>query len=162
MTNGENNQPKSCHEFSILASSLENERRLIAAGKLQRWDTVKWVITINVALTAASIAISTKGNGFHWTHFMFFALAVFVAIVGHFLIRHYDRRIAGAREVAWFLENHIEKICGFDVKGIAYQSKEKPSTQHDWQELFWFGLVIVLSVLPTLFLVVWKFFCLPT
>ena len=35
--------------FSTVNASLENERRLIAAGKLQRWDLTKWVVTTNGA-----------------------------------------------------------------------------------------------------------------
>jgi hypothetical protein len=39
---------------------LDDHRRLIAAGKTQRWDVVKWAVTINMALAAASIAVKQQ------------------------------------------------------------------------------------------------------
>ena len=47
-------EPEDDKLFSTVRASLENERRLIAAGKLQRWDLTKWVVTTNSALAAAS------------------------------------------------------------------------------------------------------------
>jgi hypothetical protein len=81
-----------------------------------------------------------------------------VAIVGYGLVHHYNHRMTHAREAAWFIESDIEKVSGFSVRDCAYQSKEKPSGRYDSQELLWFGLIILLSVFPTLSLVIWKFF----
>ena len=40
---------------------LDDHRRLIAAGKTQRWDVVKWAVTIiNMALAAASMAVKQQ------------------------------------------------------------------------------------------------------
>ena len=49
-TNGDNNL------VAALLASLENERRLIAAGKLQCWELVKWVVTLNIAIAGAQVA----------------------------------------------------------------------------------------------------------
>ena len=45
---------------AIIAPCLDDHRRLIAAGKSQRWDVVKWAVTINMALAAASIAVKQQ------------------------------------------------------------------------------------------------------
>jgi hypothetical protein len=46
-------------EFQVIASALDDCRRLIAAGKMQRWDVVKWGVTVNTALAAAAAG---RGN----------------------------------------------------------------------------------------------------
>ena len=48
---------KDQEEIRFALGVLDDYRRLIAAGKTQRWDVVKWAVTINTALTAASIAL---------------------------------------------------------------------------------------------------------
>ena len=50
------------HEFHVACAILEDHRKLIAAGKSQRWDVIKWAVTINVALTTASIALQGHEN----------------------------------------------------------------------------------------------------
>ncbi len=40
--------------FQVIAAALDDCRRLIAAGKVQRWDVVKWGVTVNTALGAAA------------------------------------------------------------------------------------------------------------
>jgi hypothetical protein len=41
---------KDDEELKVIYSALDDCRRLIAAGKVQRWDVVKWGVTVNVAL----------------------------------------------------------------------------------------------------------------
>jgi hypothetical protein len=39
---------------------IEDHRRLIAAGKVYRWDVIKWAVTINVALAGASVTLRNE------------------------------------------------------------------------------------------------------
>jgi hypothetical protein len=48
------------HEFHVACAILDDQRKLIAAGKSQRWDVIKWALMINVALATASIALQTQ------------------------------------------------------------------------------------------------------
>jgi hypothetical protein len=43
-------------EFAIAVGILEDSRKLIATGKIQRWDVVKWSVTVNIALAVAAAA----------------------------------------------------------------------------------------------------------
>jgi len=83
-------------ELKVIYSALDDCRRLIAAGKVQRWDVVKWGVTVNVALATAAAAIQFKG-AFSLIPFVLAGLAAFVSWV---LVLHYNRRITGAAS-AW-------------------------------------------------------------
>ena len=50
-------------ELKVIYSALEDCRRLIAAGKVQRWDVVKWGVTVNVALATAVAAVRRVSGG---------------------------------------------------------------------------------------------------
>jgi hypothetical protein len=54
---------KEQEEIRFALGALDDYRRLIAAGKTQRWDVIKWAVTINMALTAASIALRQESHG---------------------------------------------------------------------------------------------------
>jgi hypothetical protein len=49
-------------DFKFASAMLDNRQGMIAAGKLQRWDVVKWTVTVNVALAAAGIAFWLSGH----------------------------------------------------------------------------------------------------
>jgi hypothetical protein len=83
-------------ELKVIYSALDDQRRLIAAGKVQRWDVVKWGVTINVALAAATAAIPFEGA----FDLFPFVLAVLVALVSWLLVLHCNRRTTGARNDA--------------------------------------------------------------
>src|SRR5215831_12939814 len=89
-------------ELKVIYSALDDQRRLIAAGKVQRWDVVKWGVTINVALAAATAAIPFEGafdllGSAVPFSLIPFGLAVVVALVSRRLVLHYNRRTTGAR-----------------------------------------------------------------
>ena len=50
-------------DFAIASLLLQDQQRLIAAGKVQRWDVVKWTTAVNLALATASVGIGTSGAG---------------------------------------------------------------------------------------------------
>jgi hypothetical protein len=47
-------------DIRFALSVIDDNRRLIAAGKAYRWDVVKWAVTLNVALAGASIAFDNS------------------------------------------------------------------------------------------------------
>jgi hypothetical protein len=38
-------EPMTPNEFAVACAILEDWRKLIAAGKAQRWDVIKWAVT---------------------------------------------------------------------------------------------------------------------
>jgi hypothetical protein len=139
-------------EFQIACLYLQDCQRLIAAGKLQRWDVVKWTLTVNFALATAS-GIAHKAQGY------FFFLSVLVAALGFILIVHYNQRITRAREdsnkpVTYLMNNQI------DIEAIgcspATYSKDDWLWLYDFPERAAFAYaVFLISIMPAL--VAWLF-----
>jgi len=145
-------------ELSVIQAALENERRLIAAGKIQRWDTTKWVVTVNGALAAAAVALLKSDNS-PMLPLAFAGLALLVSFLGYDLLRHYSNaRLSGAQRAAWLLEEHLEHEYGFDIRGIAQQSKREPTRDYDRDELRPFRRAIVWSTLPVVLVAAWAFY----
>ena len=44
-------------EFQVITAALDDCRKLIAAGKVQRWEVVKWGVAVNVGLATAAAAL---------------------------------------------------------------------------------------------------------
>jgi len=114
-------------DYAIVSSALDDCRRLIAAGKIQRWDTVKWGVTVDLGLAAVSAAL-TSANFVR--SFALFVLAAAVSFAAWYLMRHYNRRITGARRDATRLarvltQNGIkfDELVGHNVEE-AYASGE--------------------------------------
>ena len=78
-------------DFAIASLLLQDQQRLIAAGKVQQWDVAKWTTAVNLALATASVGIGTSGAGI-----MIVVFTVLVALGGGALAYHYHRRITGA------------------------------------------------------------------
>jgi len=77
-------------DFAIACLLLQDQQRLIAAGRVQRWDVVKWVAAVNLGLATASIVIG-KSTG------LFFLFSMLVAAAGAYFVYHYNQRTTGAR-----------------------------------------------------------------
>jgi hypothetical protein len=77
-------------ELQVIFSAHDDWRRVIAAGKVQRWDVVKWGVTVNAALAAlaATVTIPLRGA------VGLFVIAVVVALMSWRLMSHYNLRIA--------------------------------------------------------------------
>jgi hypothetical protein len=145
-------------EFNAIHAALENERRLIAAGKIQRWDTVKWVVTVNVAL-AASAAALLKFISAPLIVLAFGGIALLVSLIGCDLLRHYnDDRLSGARRAAWLLEEHLEHEYGIDIRGIEQQSKREPARDYDPHELRSLHRAIMASAAPAVLVAAWAIY----
>lgn len=133
------------NEFQIACLLLQDQQRLIAAGKVQRWDVVKWVVAVNLGLATASIGIGKSAG-------LFFLFSLLVAAAGGYLVYHYNNRMTGARSdsdttTAYFRDR------GIDLSKIASQERigGRALSMYDAEELYIFGYIIGASVLPSFF-----------
>jgi hypothetical protein len=138
------------HEFHVACAILDDQRKLIAAGKSQRWDVIKWAVTINVALATASIALQEHEheNAAKWL----FGLAVIVAAIACGLMLHYNNRMKNTRNDSVAPEDYLAHN-DVDIVAITGKRSERVNWLYDWQELGIFTAILVFSVFPTL--VVW-------
>jgi hypothetical protein len=132
-------------ELKVIYSALEDCRRLIAAGKVQRWDVVKWGVTVNVALATAVAAIPFKGV----FSLIPFGFAVLEALVSWVLVLHYNRRMTGARNDAKRL---VDQMCkrgiNYDsIMGTNVASEYSKGSEYDRLELNLFGVILFMSAL---------------
>jgi hypothetical protein len=134
-------------EFQVCCAILDDHRKLIAAGKVQRWDVLKWAVTVNVALATASIALKSAS-----TSVGIVCLAALVAFVAGLLILHYNNRLKNARNDSIAPERYLMS-SGVDFVAIAGKEPKKVGFWYDRAELVLFAVILVLSVVPTL--VVW-------
>jgi hypothetical protein len=131
-------------DFAIASLLLQNQQRLIAAGKVQLWEVVKWTIAVNLALAIASVGIGTAGAGI-----LIVLFTVLVALGGGALVYHYSRRITGARRDADRVTAYFRE-AGIDFSKIIPLERALGDGAYDAEELSIFGSVIVLSILPAL------------
>ena len=151
-------RPNGTFEFDAIHAALENERRSVAAGKLQRASTVKWVITVNVALAAAATALLNYDDA-PLISLAFAAIAVLISLIGYDLLHHYsDDGLSHARRAAWLLEEHLEHEYGIDLRGIAQRSKQEPAKDYDRNELRPFRRSILWSAVPAVLVAVWAIY----
>jgi hypothetical protein len=126
---------------SFALAVLEDSRALIAALKIQRWEVLKWTVTVNATLAAAATALKDKT-------LTFLILAGFIAIIGIVLIAYYNFRATKIRD------RHRRTVCYlrrelFDVnRWIGINVGIAKTTTYDWQELVIFGFAILLSIAP--------------
>jgi hypothetical protein len=134
-------------DFKIACVSLEDCNRLIAAGKIQRWDVVKWVVTTNLALATVSVALREAHVGY-----LFFVFSVLVAAAGGYLVYHLNQRMTGARAnatriQAYLKENKVD-LAAMEEQQSVDRAARSPA-MYDAEEIYIFGYTIGGSVLPS-------------
>jgi hypothetical protein len=129
-------------EFQLALAVLENCRRYIAAHKTQRWDAVKWGVSVNLAL---AVAATIPALAEIQTYLL--VLSCGVAAASWLLVLHYNRRVAGIRKqvvtiIAWMKERGVDydSIVGQNTKD-AYSRGE----DYDIQELILFMGILAAS-----------------
>jgi hypothetical protein len=134
------------NDFSVVSSALDDYRRLIAAGKIQRWDVVKWGVTVDLALAAVSASLTPQT---FVRSFALFVLAAAASLAAWFLMRHYNQRMTRARQdathlVRMFKKNGIkfDELVGHDSEQ-AYAAGEA----YDREELITFGAILAVAPL---------------
>ena len=144
--------PMSEKEFQVAFSAVDDCRRIIAAGKTQRWDVVKWGVTVNLALAAAAAAIAPSVIEV----ILLCVLAGLVSVASRCLVLHYNRRMTGARDELVKIEEWMKRN-GVDYETILGSSAAQDysaGANYDRQELRIFawilGLLPFLSLLALL------------
>jgi hypothetical protein len=132
---------------------IDDNQRLVAAGKAYRWDVVKWAVTLNVALAGASTALRQQ----HTASGPFLLFAIGVAAGAIWLVYEVNRRMTITRNDGVAPEQYLIEHHNIDVKGI---TGKEPVTEfswaHDRSEIWTYYAVVVASVLPTF--IVWRGF----
>jgi len=130
-------------EFQFACAVLDDHQSLIAAGKTQRWEVVKWAFTLNVALTAASIALVNVTAAA-----LFFYLSIAMAITAALLVAYYNDRMTRVRRDAFITQKYLaaQKI---DFEEITGKPVKRPGWFYDWDELAVLAFTLFLSVFPT-------------
>jgi hypothetical protein len=136
-------------EFQVAFSALDDCRRLIAAGKTQRWDVFKWGVALNIGLATAAAAIAPG--------IVLWLLALMATFGCWRLVRHYNDRMTGARKTATALVKWM-KANGVDYEAILGEevTRKYSDPNYDRQELRIFRIVLVVSSFLPLFTWVWK------
>jgi hypothetical protein len=84
-------QKKGC---GSCCSRLDDDRRLIAAGKAQRWEVFKWTVALNLGLSGTFAVLDRAKGGLSF----FLAFSAAVAILGEALFLYYNSHMARVRE----------------------------------------------------------------
>jgi hypothetical protein len=123
--------------FKLLVSALEDARRLIAAGKVQRWDVMKWSVGLNFIVAGVVRAGHTEvGNDL-------VGLVIFVAATSCWLLYYYNRRVEGARKTADRVEHALDELDAVAAKIIG---RDKASAiARDRSEAIVLGVIVFMS-----------------
>ena len=134
-------------EFQLAVLTLQDHQRLIAAGKVQRWEVLKWAVSVNLALAAAGVATSAP----RWALFVFSVLVAGGAIT---LLLYYDNRITRVKQSADQLTSLLENAYPATKQFVQrYPSGHKEIENYDRKEMERFSQAIFCSSLPCL--IVW-------
>lgn len=131
------------NQLTILLAFWNDALDSIAASKIQRWEVIKWTVTANVALAAASAGFKSSPIGF-------VLLCVLIAMMGIVLLEHYNDRMTRVRWRLQKLNAHIADNV-IDMNRIADVDYlvDKPRN-YDREELLIFRCAIACSVFPAL------------
>jgi hypothetical protein len=86
------------NDFSVVSSALDDYRRLIAAGKIQRWDVVKWGVTVDLALAAVSASLTPQTFVRSFALFVLAAAASLAAWFSHAALQSKNDQSAPRRD----------------------------------------------------------------
>jgi hypothetical protein len=132
-------------DIRFALSVIDDNRRLIAAGKAYRWDVVKWAVTLNVALAGASIALRQQHVE---VSVLFFFFAIGVAILAALLISEVTRRMTVTRNDGVAPEQYLI-AHNIDVKGIIGKEPAREfGPAHDKEELRFYIMIVFASIVP--------------
>jgi hypothetical protein len=138
---GESVKDMTNKEFQIACLIWNDSNAMIAAGKVQHWDVVKWALAVNLGLAAVSI-VKDAGS-------LLVALSILVALVGQFLVSRYNRRMTGARAAANRAVDFL-KANEIDIDRIQGPPdlSRGPPEHRDYEELATFSILLACSILP--------------
>jgi hypothetical protein len=130
-------------QFQFAYSSLDDDRKLIAVGKAQRWEVTKWAVALNIGLATAAVTIKSQSAAC-----LIAGFCVLVAAMAIGLLLYITHRMTGARNDALkiyaFMEKHdlpCDEISGKDTK-------TQRTWKHDGGELALYIAILFLSCCP--------------
>jgi hypothetical protein len=134
-------------EFQVASAALENCRRYIAAHKTQRWDAVKWGVSVNLALAVAA-AIPALAE----IQLYLLVLSCGVTAASWLLVLHYNKRVAGIRkQVVTIIARMKERGVDYDsIVGQNTKDAYSRGEDYDIQELILFMGILAASIIPVL------------
>jgi len=139
-------------EIRFALGVLDDHRRLIAAGKTQRWDIVKWAVTVNIALAGASVTLKHQDGNATW---LFLSLTLGVVALCGWLMAEITRRMTAARNDSRTPEKFLLERGISIAKVTGKASPEKYKWTYDEEELLIYGSILVASIAPAFLL--WLF-----
>jgi hypothetical protein len=130
-------------ELDAVLRLFDDRRALIAAGKIQRWEVMKWVVTANFTLGAVSAATRQF-------HLLFTVFAGLIVVIGLALLWHHNLRITQYRQSLASVNTFIrENVIDLNMIGKTVFDRAK-DVNHDDREMYLFYGTTLLSVFPTL------------
>jgi hypothetical protein len=136
-------------EFQIATAALEDHRRFLSSHKVQRWEVLKWGVSVNLALAVA--AASPAVMGLRISHKLFLVyIGAGVVLASWLLIDHYNRLMTRVRTrhvghvIDWLRQRGLDytAITGVDLVR-AYSSGE----DYDRYEIGLFTAVLMISLI---------------
>lgn len=129
-------------QLPVILSFLDDARRIVESGKGRCWEVFKWTVALNIILATAAFTQAKPPIASN----ALFILAFIVALMGCFLIGHYDRRMTKARDrsrnlVEWLRANAI------DIFAIMGETKLIPAAAKDEHERRFFYIGIAVSLI---------------
>jgi hypothetical protein len=146
--------------FNMLHTMLEENRKLIAALKTQRWEALKWGTALNIGTAAVALSFSDKLPNPDKVPKISLLLSTFLITMGAIaLICSYTLRARNARRDSGRIKGKLINIEDLDpIRGevvipILKIRVKQTDFLYDWQDLFLFIAVIVISGIYTFWVV---------
>jgi hypothetical protein len=139
-------------EIRFALSVIDDHRRLVAAGKMHRWDMVKWAVTVNIALAGASVTLGQQDGNVKG---LFCLLAFGVVILSVSLMWEITRRMTAARNDSLAPEKFLIEQGVDVVRVTGNRPPQKYELSYDKQELRIYVLILLASASPAFLL--WLF-----
>ena len=133
-------------EIRFALGVIDDHRRLIAVGKTHRWDTVKWAVTVNIALAGASVTLAH-----HWNVRLLFAFfAGGVVGLSIWLLAEITRRMTETRNDSLVPLRFLEKQGVDFVRLTGTELPKNYEPNYDWQSLRIYVAILLASAVPAL------------
>jgi hypothetical protein len=132
-------------DFTIAIGAMDDCRRSVAAGKLQRWEVLKWGTSLNTAIIAAT----ALPNVSFW---IFFYLSIMVSIISIVLVFYYNSKMTRVRGTMLALVQWLEdnKIDYEKITKIKWRTAYKEGEDYDAAELYAFSGILAMPPLVAL------------
>ena len=109
-------------DIDALLSAMNDYRAVVAAGKVQRWDVVKWTVALNFGFATAAVALRAT--------LLFLVFSISAAVIGTSLVLFYNRRMTRTRRLMEKLSDKLADDC-LDVRKVEKDERNPKSFWYD-------------------------------